>query len=212
MTRRQKLLIAAAVLAGLGAAAVPTLAAQTGSANGATAQPTLQTAFGGSDDDRGWDGPRHHGHGFGPGGPDFAGPGPMGMGFDGPGGRGPEALLDKFDTNKDGKISKAEIDAVQADQLKKYDKDGDGTLSLAEYQALFADETHEAMVRTFQGFDRDGDGKVTAAELNGRLDHLVQRLDRNNDGVIDQNELAGPRMGPGDRNGPPPPAEQDNGG
>ena len=113
---------------------------------------------------------------------------------------------------------KAEIDAAQADQLKKYDKDGDGTLSLAEYQPLFADQTHEPMVRSFQGFDRDGDGKVTADELNGRYDRLVQRLDHNNDGVIDQSELAGPRMmgpggmGPGDRHGPPSPPAQNDGG
>jgi Ca2+-binding EF-hand superfamily protein len=202
MTRRSKLLITAAVLAGLAGAAVPTLAAQTGASNGAA----VQTAFGGPDDGRGFDGgPWHHEHGFGPGGP-----GPMGMGF-GPPGRGLEALLEKFDTNKDGKITKAQIDAVLADQMKKYDTDGDGTLSLSEYQALFDDQMHEAMVRSFQALDREGAGKVTLDELRAPIDRVVQRLDRNHTGVIDLNQLDGPRQGPGDRNAPPP-ADQQNGG
>ncbi len=218
MTRRSKLLITAAVLAGLGAAAIPTFAAQSDAASG-RGQAGFQTAFGGPDDDgrEMWYHGRHGGpgeHGFGPGGSGFGGgPGPM-MGFGPADGHGAEALFDKFDTNKDGKISKAEVDAAEADQLKKYDKDGDGTLSLSEYQALFDDQMHEPMVRAFQAFDRDGDGKVTIDELTGRLDRLVQRLDHNNDGVIDQNELAGPHMGPGDRHGPPPPPPpaENNGG
>lgn len=198
MTRRSKLLITAAILAGLGGAAVPTLAAQTGASTGAA----VQTAFGGPDDGPG----HHHPHGFGPDGP----------GFGPPEGRGPAALLEKFDTNKDGKITKAQIDTVLAAQLKKYDTDGDGTLSLSEYQALFDDQMHDAMVRSFQALNRSGDGKVTADELRAPIDHLVQRLDRNHTGVIGLNQLDGPRVGPdGDRDGPqppPPPAGQQNGG
>jgi hypothetical protein len=209
MTRRSKLLITAAVVAGLAGAAVPTLAAQTGASNGAA----VQTAFGGPDDGRGFDGGpwHHHPDGFGPGG----GPGPMGMGFGPPEGHGLEALLSKFDTNKDGKITKAQIDAVLADQMKKYDTDGDGTLSLSEYQALFDDQMHETMVRSFQALDREGAGKVTLDELRAPIDRLVQRLDRNHTGVIDLNQFDGPHQGPGDRDGPPPPpppAGQQNGG
>ena len=201
MTRRAKLLVAAAVLTGLGAAAVPTFAAQvqTGAANGAA----VQTAFRGPDDGRGdgdgaW---HHHTREFGPGGPGWGGPGgPGGMGFGPPPGPRLEALLEKFDTNKDGKLSKAQVDQGLADQFKKYDKDGDGTLSHSEYQALFDDEMHEAMVRSFQALDR-----------------LVQHLDRNGTGVIDLNQLDRPHMGPGDRDAPPPappppPPAQQNGG
>ena len=219
MTRRAKLLVAAAVLTGLGAAAVPTFAAQvqTGAANGAA----VQTAFGGPDDGRGdGDGARHHHpREFGPGGPGWGGPGgPGGMGFGPPPGPRLEALLEKFDTNKDGKISKTQIDQGLADQFKKYDSDGDGTLSLSEYQALFDDEMHEAMVRSFQALDREGAGKVTLDEFRAPLDRLVQHLDRNGSGVIDLNQLDRPHMGPGGPGDqappppPPPPPAQQNGG
>src|SRR5262245_49405804 len=57
MTRRAKLLITAALIAGLGAAAIPTLAAQTGSA-GAGAQAPFQTADSGDRDGGRW---HHHG-------------------------------------------------------------------------------------------------------------------------------------------------------
>src|SRR5579863_5525020 len=105
MTRRAKFLLTAAVLAGLGAA-VPTLAAEAGSLPSSTT--AAQTAFGGPDDGRSYDdGPwHHHPHGFEPGGPEARGPGP---GFGPPDGHRLEALLEKFDTNKDGKISKAQV-------------------------------------------------------------------------------------------------------
>jgi Ca2+-binding EF-hand superfamily protein len=218
MTKRAKLLITAAVLAGLSGLAIPTLAAQTGASTGAA----VQTAFGGPDAGRGADdGPwHHHPVGFGPGGPDRGGPGgpgAMGMSFGPPGGARLEALLEKFDTNKDGKISRAQIDTVLADQFKKYDTDGDGTLSLTEYQALFNDEMHEAMVRSFQALDRTGDGKVTLDEFEQPIHRLVQHLDRNGTGVIDLNNLGDRRMDPDharDRNGPPapPPGPQQDGG
>ena len=52
-------------------------------------------------------------------------------------------LLEKYDTNKDGKLDKSERQAMhkdrQAEALKKYDKDGDGKLDESERKAARAD-------------------------------------------------------------------------
>lgn len=57
-----------------------------------------------------------------------------------------KAILDKYDTNKDGKIDGEEKVALKrdrminrADRMKKYDKDGDGSLSETERAAMKAD-------------------------------------------------------------------------
>jgi hypothetical protein len=219
MTKRAKLLVAAAMLAGLGAAAMPALAAETGAAGpNADVQTAFQTAFG-ADDGRSEDRPGHPPDEIGPGGPGglLPGRGP-GFGFPADFGFGPAAhpviaaLLDQADVNHDGKLDQAQIDAVVGDLLKKYDKDGDGTLSLEEYQALFNDVMQEAMVRSFQSFDRNGDGRVTADELKGPMRILAGRMTHG--GAPGRFEgFPRPPMGPGFPDGPAsPPPDQNSGG
>ena len=115
-----------------------------------------------------------------------------GPGFGGMG--GPMMLFDQFDSNKDGKITQDEIDAVRDAQLKKYDRDGDGTLSLEEYQALWLDAMRPRMVRQFQANDADGNGRITTEEFRARFA-------RNGDGAIMPDELRrhGDRGPRGDR-------------
>ena len=64
-------------------------------------------------------------------------------GHRGPGGAN---LIDQFDTNKDGKLTQAEIDAARQERLAEFDADKNGALSLEEYQALWLDAMRRADV------------------------------------------------------------------
>ena len=70
-----------------------------------------------------------------------------------------------FDTNKDGKLSPAEMAAGIQSEIKTYDADANGTLSLDEFAALHAAHTRPMTVRVFQMHDADGDAQVTEAEM-----------------------------------------------
>src|SRR5690606_17191891 len=84
------------------------------------------------------------GAGAGPRGGPGAGPG-RGPGPDGAPGGGPrfqDRMLDQIDTDGDGKLSDAEIEALKAEvaarhaeRLERLDKDGDGTISDEERRA-----------------------------------------------------------------------------
>jgi hypothetical protein len=125
----------------------------------------------------------------------WSGPGPH-FGARGPGGM---RLMDQFDTDKDGRLTQAEIDAARKAQVSKYDANGDGVLSLEEYQVLWLDAMRPLMVRQFQANDSDGNAAITVDEFTARFAHMVRDLDRNGDGVLTVDELRGPRHGPGPR-------------
>jgi Ca2+-binding EF-hand superfamily protein len=116
-----------------------------------------------------------------------------GRGSRGAGGHG-LTLLETFDTDRDGRLTQAEIDAVRTARFAEFDKDGDGKLSLEEYQLLWVEAMRPRMVRQFQGHDRDGDGAITQEEFLERYRLLVYRLDADNDGVLTREELR-PRRG-----------------
>lgn len=104
---------------------------------------------------------------------------------------GGEQLLREVDTNGDGRITQAEIDAAVNARFARFDANKDGRLSLDEFQALWADLTRPAMVRAFQFMDPDGDASVTKAEVDERFGRLVQRFDRNGDGALSLDDRFG---------------------
>lgn len=113
-------------------------------------------------------------------------------------------LFDRFDTDGDGKVTTAEIEAVRGDRFAKYDGDKNGTLSLDEFRALWTAEMERMIVRAFQRLDADGDAQVTAAEADRPLQRIVERLDRDGDGAIAKEDMRRRhfhRGGP-DRSGP----------
>lgn len=111
-----------------------------------------------------------------------------GMGMMG-GGHGKHArfqyMLEQFDTDKDGKITKAEVEAVRQAKLATFDTDKNGALSLTEFEGLWMEQMRRPMVRGFQMLDADGDAAVTAAELTSMTETMFAHMDRNDDGVID---------------------------
>ena len=162
MKRVTKIAIAGAALLAIGAA---TIAAQA------------------SDGWRGQGGGFHsaYGHGGGYGGGHRGGKG-------GHGGR-MAMMMQYFDSNGDGAVSREEIEQVRTERFAAFDADGDSALTLAEFEGLWLDFMRERMVDGFQRFDADGDGRITAAEIDRPLAMMMQRMDRNEDGVIDRSDF-----------------------
>lgn len=159
-------LIPAFVLAGglLTGGAMIASAQDAGQASGDAARPPLVHVS-----DR--DGHRGHGHGD--------------RGFGGPGGGEVfRNLFTQIDTNKDGKVTQAEIDAYRAAQVAAADANKDGVLSIDEFQTAYDAFIRPQMVRAFQDFDADGDGKITSAEIDAKVGNIVSRMDRNGDGSL----------------------------
>jgi Ca2+-binding EF-hand superfamily protein len=102
-------------------------------------------------------------------------------------------MLAEVDANSDGALSQEEIDAAVDARFTKFDANTDGSLSLEEFQALWADITKPLSVRAFQFLDPNGDAAIAKSELADRFGKAVARFDRNDDGVIDEDDH--PRRG-----------------
>ena len=129
----------------------------------------------------------------------------MGMGMGHGGGRGHgmmgRQMMERYDADKDGKVTQAEIDQNRQQWLAEADADKNGTLSLEEFKVLWLKGRNEMMVREFQFFDRDGNGQVTIDEYKGPMDDMVAGRDRNGDGALSSDDRPAQGEGRGWRHG-----------
>ena len=124
------------------------------------------------------------------------------MGHGGMGGMGgmgmhamAEKIFDRFDSDANGAISKAEVNKFPKSEIQKHDANKDGKLSLDEFEALWVGYVRERMVDHFQKLDANGDATVTEDEIARPLNKMMSWLDRNDDDTLTKGELRHKRYG-----------------
>jgi Ca2+-binding EF-hand superfamily protein len=114
------------------------------------------------------------------------------------------AQLKLFDLDADGSVTRDEADRALHAQFAKYDIDKDSGLSAAEARAL--NDERRKQVNASPVFDWNADGRVDFKEYANQWLSLFDRLDANGDGMLTEQEMTRPQMGPpgGRRGGGPP--------
>ena len=100
-------------------------------------------------------------------------------------------FMRQADANGDRALTQEEVDAFITEKVELGDTNGDGSLTLEEFRIVFMDLANRRIVDAFQRQDEDGDGLITPAELDERFGDIVERMDRNDDGVLDRDDRRG---------------------
>lgn len=115
----------------------------------------------------------------------------------------PENLLEKLDTNADGKISTEEAPERLKKVFSKLDGNADGAIDATELKAgrekrdggpaKRTAEAGPAAKEMFARFDSNSDGKISQEEAPERMKRHFGRIDANGDGGVDAEEMAAAR-------------------
>jgi Ca2+-binding EF-hand superfamily protein len=104
------------------------------------------------------------------------------------GGQARGARFAEVDTNKDGKVSLAELTASRESWLTQVDTNKDGVATRAEIEASFAARRQEHVQKMFAREDANKDGRLTRDE--SRMPSAwFERADANDDGALTLAEL-----------------------
>lgn len=123
-----------------------------------------------------------------------------GDGERGPRGAGMEKMFEQIDADKDGKITKDEMDAFRAARFAAVDTDSDGKLSQEELGAARDARRLERQQQMVERLDQNDDGLLSAEELAAAgpkrgPEAMFDRLDADNDGALTLEEMQQARGG-----------------
>ncbi|MFZ4120073.1 MAG: EF-hand domain-containing protein [Caulobacterales bacterium] len=108
----------------------------------------------------------------------------------------PRVMADRLsaaDTNRDGRITRAEFLAYRAAQFPTLDRNRDGQLNTSDRPALRLPATSFDIDALIQAFDRNGDASVSRTEYESGPTPMFTAADLNQDGVVDAAELQAAR-------------------
>lgn len=131
------------------------------------------------------------------------------------GGMGGQIALhfDEIDTDGNGALSEAEIEAHKTARFNAADTNGDGALSAeelaAQHEAKQAERSAQRLSKMIEKHDKDGDGALSLDEMGSdRSSKMFERLDKDDNDEISKEELeaakerfAGRRGGHGEGRG-----------
>lgn len=104
------------------------------------------------------------------------------------------ARFTRADANGDGFLTPEEMRGSDKAQrmLKRFDTNRDGVLDEAELEAAGSERTSKRAERMLERVDANGDGKISMAEAESMRDpaKMFERLDANNDGSLTEEEFA----------------------
>ena len=92
--------------------------------------------------------------------------------------------MERYDTNNDDKITRAEFDQVRTALFGEADADGNNSVSLEEFVTVWQEMNKERIVRGFQRYDSNGDLSITREEYTAGNIDFIDNHDRNGDGVV----------------------------
>lgn len=133
----------------------------------------------------------------------------------------PNPMFAALDENQDGELSKSEIENAPT-RLMTLDKNQDGKISAEEVMPEFIRRRFggpngpggpggpggfggnlNGFKERIMAFDTNKDGKVAEAELPGRMRRIMEQVDTNQNGFLEESEIdaaaesRGPGRGPG---------------
>ena len=97
-------------------------------------------------------------------------------------------MFDRLDANNDEQINRDEIKPVVAKRFKRFDTDGDGVVSAAEIDAHLMKRVERQRAHILKRFDRDDDGAVSRAEFDRQVARMFDLADENDDGLVSREE------------------------
>ena len=103
-----------------------------------------------------------------------------------------ERYFDRLDQKKQGFITAADMQRVEAKVFVRTDDNKDGVLTLSEYNFGIPDDQQaviDRFTRRFRLADADNDGRITMDEYMAFCERVVAAADANHDGKVTKDEF-----------------------